>query len=54
MCAKSSMCSALAPAGVLPMLDASLITYLVLGGATGLKLVAYIICVALQHKSGGW
>ncbi|KAF5836980.1 cation efflux family-domain-containing protein [Dunaliella salina] len=37
--------------GVLPQLDTSLVTYCVLGGATLLKLIAYLICTALQSRS---
>jgi hypothetical protein len=41
------------PAGELPELDTSLLMYGVLGGATILKLGCYVVCVALQNKSGG-
>lgn len=37
--------------GKLPELDTGAVTYGVLGGATALKLIAYLICVALQSKS---
>lgn len=38
--------------GNLPQLDAGVIMYSVLGGATVLKLICYVMCVALQKHSG--
>lgn len=34
-----------------PEIDAGLIMYLVLGGATALKLLCYVLCIALASKS---
>ncbi len=39
-------------AGVLPNLEAGVVMYGVLAAATGLKLMCYIQCAALQSKSG--
>jgi hypothetical protein len=35
-------------------IDAGWLMYVVLGAATGLKLLCYVLCVALQSKSGTW
>lgn len=37
--------------GILPQLDMGLVMYLILGAATGTKIVLWFYCVALQHKS---
>lgn len=54
-CAVASVCAVhvlLCTAEILPDLDASILMYAVLGSATGLKLICYVLCVALQNKSG--